>query len=258
MLPLDMAKNSVDDQYRGCIEKMLRLVKDKYLAEELLKLPNFNSAWKKGEIFCEQHKNDILLMDHCIALNVYTDDHKVYQLFNDDTRIGRANYTKNKYKYYSLHFLLTDAVHRLRMPCNTTYRGVGAVFEKNVVNKKFRFGSFTSSSFSKTVAMHFGRQSCFKITTCYGVSVRNYSTRPYQEEVLIPPYEVFRVTDVSYSPSDFMCNTVYTVKSIAIRSNLNCELTTEPWYVWFGVAIGCVVFVVLCGLSIFCVKRHCF
>ncbi|KAK2916857.1 hypothetical protein Q8A67_001231 [Cirrhinus molitorella] len=33
--PLDMAPNSVDDQYEGCTEKMRNLVETKYLEKEI-------------------------------------------------------------------------------------------------------------------------------------------------------------------------------------------------------------------------------
>ncbi|ROL53030.1 hypothetical protein DPX16_7972 [Anabarilius grahami] len=35
IFPLDMALNSVDDQYYGCREKMANLVKTKYLKKEI-------------------------------------------------------------------------------------------------------------------------------------------------------------------------------------------------------------------------------
>ncbi|KAK2916853.1 hypothetical protein Q8A67_001227 [Cirrhinus molitorella] len=44
---LDMALNSVDDQYDGCTETMANLVATKYLQEELIKSNNFRDAWRE-------------------------------------------------------------------------------------------------------------------------------------------------------------------------------------------------------------------
>ncbi|KAI2645538.1 Ecto-ADP-ribosyltransferase 5 [Labeo rohita] len=47
-----------------------------------------------------------------------------------------------------------------------------------------------------TQAEEFGTKSCFEITTCEGANVTKYSALPIEKEVLIPPYEVFNVTEV--------------------------------------------------------------
>ncbi|KAL1278821.1 hypothetical protein QQF64_025494 [Cirrhinus molitorella] len=62
--------------------------------------------------------------------------------------------------------------------------------------RKIRFGSFTSSSLELKVAQDFGNKSCFEIKTCEGADVIKYSKYPEQKEVLIPPYEKFKVTAV--------------------------------------------------------------
>ncbi|KAL0154216.1 hypothetical protein M9458_050470, partial [Cirrhinus mrigala] len=43
--PLDMALNSVDDQYEGCRENMINKVETDYLQDELNKLSVFKTAW---------------------------------------------------------------------------------------------------------------------------------------------------------------------------------------------------------------------
>lgn len=120
VLPLDMAENSVDDQYLGCKENMRRLVEGKYLNQELKSSKNFSKVWETGKInsicnskFVSEYN---LTRNHCLALYVYTYDvvePRIHRIFNNATYTGRANYTNMKYQWYSHHFLVTDAIQRL-------------------------------------------------------------------------------------------------------------------------------------------------
>ncbi len=50
IFPLDMANNSVDDQYKGCREKMADLVETKYMKQEMSNSESkFAIAWKLAE-----------------------------------------------------------------------------------------------------------------------------------------------------------------------------------------------------------------
>ncbi|XP_077058401.1 NAD(P)(+)--arginine ADP-ribosyltransferase 2-like [Siphateles boraxobius] len=230
--PLDMAPNSVDDQYKGCTGKMERLVMTKYLKEELNNSNDFRNAWKSGKknisfwnIFSK------LKIEHKIAIYVYTDPTiQIYLKFNNDTRNGKHNYTDMTYKWYSLHFLLTDAIQILKKTqnrCMLTYRGTKDTFDyKKNQNKEVRFGSFTSSSLDRKLAQRFGNVSCFEIHTCEGANVTKYSWLPYEKEVLIPPYEKFKVIGVKTrgEQNDLWCDTVFTLNSTGTRSDLNCTL----------------------------------
>ncbi|XP_062399901.1 erythroblast NAD(P)(+)--arginine ADP-ribosyltransferase-like [Sardina pilchardus] len=226
--PLDMAENSVDDRYDGCREEMTHLVQSKYLKRELSMSLNFSKAWHMGEKFCTEDKLNNLTRENCIALFAYTyDNSTIFKPFNNATRIGRGNYTNMTYGWYSLHFLLTDALRKKsEKSCKITYRGTDRTFEKEVTNTEIRFGSFTSSSKKVSVAQTFGKVSCFKIMTCHGVNIMNYSNYPEQEEVLIPPYEMFNVTDVWKRTAfpGLWCETVFELNSTGTRSNQQCEL----------------------------------
>ncbi|XP_062399790.1 NAD(P)(+)--arginine ADP-ribosyltransferase 1-like [Sardina pilchardus] len=236
VLPLDMAENSVDDQYDGCQEEMTSLIQITYLKQELMNIStNFNNAWKKGTDFCsskhQKFTSDNLTWNHCIALHAYTLDKntpaKIFDVFNNATRAGRPNYINRTYGWYSLHFFLTVALQRLKagqMFCKLTYRGTNSKFE--IRNTEIRLNTFTSSSINRAVAQEFGKVSCFKIKTCHGVSIQDYSRFPNEGEVLIPPYETFKVTAVkkkSANPS-LWCETVYELYSTGTRSNQQCEL----------------------------------
>ncbi|ROL51119.1 Ecto-ADP-ribosyltransferase 4 [Anabarilius grahami] len=76
----------------------------------------------------------------------------------------------------------------------------------------------------------FGKVSCFEIYTCEGADVAKYSKLPHEKEVLIPPYEKFKVTHVKTKEEqkDLWCDTVFTLKSSGIRSDLNCALFKKP------------------------------
>ncbi|XP_056306046.1 ecto-ADP-ribosyltransferase 5 [Danio aesculapii] len=227
--PLDKALNSVDAQYKGCEVKMANLVKTKYLKKELNSMPKYKKVWMAGEKHVKKPAGH-LTRNHLIALYVYIDT-SLYKDFNSATRNGRKQYKQKTFKWYSLHFLLTQAVQILSKTqgCIKTYRGTSVEFTKNVLNKEIRFGSFASSSLDPKVAQGFGSVSCFEILTCHGAHVAQYSQFPYEKEVLIPPYEKFRVTAVRTKQYHFnlWCNTVYTLKSTGTKSDLNCAMTPK-------------------------------
>ncbi|XP_067310515.1 erythroblast NAD(P)(+)--arginine ADP-ribosyltransferase-like [Pseudorasbora parva] len=225
--PLDMAVNSTDDEYDGCTENMTRLVETEYLKRELaMSKSSFKEAWQEAEIKHRKPENN-LTRNHSIAMYVYT-DRKVYFVFNNDTHHGKHSYTNKTYEWYSLYFLLTKAIQILKQTqdkCIVSYRNTNVKFNKNVLNTIVRFGSFTSSSYNFKNKTIFGNVSCFEINTCYGANVSKYSKLPHEKEVLIPPYEMFRVTNIK-SRSD--CETVYTLNSTGKQSDLNCALFTRP------------------------------
>ncbi|KAK9961642.1 hypothetical protein ABG768_007056 [Culter alburnus] len=235
--PLDMALNSVDDYYLGCRMKMAKKVKTEYLNEECDKNPEFKKAWEKGKKNALKH--DTLKLDNSVAIYVYTDtpdrpnranrdNTKIYQIFNNDARNGKQNYKDGTYKWYSLQFLLTEAIQILREKqsgCFNTFRGTNLTFNK-ITFPEIRFGSFTSSSLDSFIAKRFGSKSCFEIYTCLGADVSEYSRLRHEKEVLIPPYEIFKVTAVRTKQyqKDLWCDTVFTLESFAMKSELNCAL----------------------------------
>ncbi|XP_073800256.1 NAD(P)(+)--arginine ADP-ribosyltransferase 2-like [Danio rerio] len=227
IFPLGMEHKSVDDQYNGCKGQMANLVKTKYLPNELKSNFKFKQYWQNSAKVVKYGK-DHLTRDHLIAIHVYTGKY-VYRQFNEDTRYGKNQYKHKKYKWHALHFLLTEALQILKKShnkCFQTYRGTTANFNKHVLNKEIRFGQFTSSSLDPKITQGFGSKSCFEIITCESAELMKYSQYPYIKEVLIPPYEKFRVTAVRTKQNykNLWCDTVYTLKSAGRTSYLNCEL----------------------------------
>ncbi|XDV12359.1 hypothetical protein PO909_001055 [Leuciscus waleckii] len=227
-ISLDMALDSVDDQYKGCRDKMAELVETKLLKNDLNNLNIFKTAWGKGKEFVKTLKKNDLTRNHGVAIYVYSDA-SVYKDFNNDIRHGKNQYKNETYKWYSLYFLLTDAIQILKKTpnkCMLTYRGSKDTFVYKNQNEEILFGSFSSSSLDRKVALRFGNKSCFEIYTCEGADVTKYSKLPREKEVLIPPYEKFKVTAVKTrrDQKDLWCETVFELKSSGIRSDLNCAL----------------------------------
>ncbi len=236
IFPLDMAPHSVDDQFKGCREKMRKRVKTTYLKQELSNSDDFRNAWETGKNKVNHTFVNILSnlkKKHKIAIWVYTDpESKIYVKFNSDTRNGKETYKDYKYKWYSLHFLLTDAIQILKKKqkkCFQTFRGTNVKLNGQVFTD-IRFGSFTSSSDSKYIAKtFFGNVSCFEIRTCEGANITKYSSLRYESEVLIPPYEMFKVTDIKTKGQEgAWCDTVFMLNSAGTRSDLNCALFKKP------------------------------
>ncbi|XP_073702716.1 erythroblast NAD(P)(+)--arginine ADP-ribosyltransferase-like [Garra rufa] len=227
-LQLDMALKSVDDYYLGCREEMAKRVETEYLKKDCDGSPEFKEAWEEAK---KKALNDNLIIKHenSIAIYVYTNPEiKIYDKFNNDTRNGKQNYTDMTYKWYSLQFLLTEAIKILKKTqskCFTTFRGTKLVFNE-IALPVIRFGSFTSSSFNRDLAKRFGSKSCFEIYTCEGANVTKYSRLNYEQEVLIPPYEQFKVTAVRTRiyQKDLWCETVINLESCGMKSKLNCAL----------------------------------
>ncbi|XP_048017667.1 ecto-ADP-ribosyltransferase 5-like [Megalobrama amblycephala] len=225
--PLNMALNSVDDQYKGCSENMTHLVKTKYLEKEMSASAEFNKSWQEGEENATKPE-DKLQQIHSVAIHVYTNkDSKVYSNFTSATHTDKQKYKEGTFKWYSLHFLLTEAIQILKKTqnrCYVTYRGTNVKFD--VQNKEVRLSSFSSSSLDRKVIQGFGNKSCFKIYTCEGANLTKYSKYPDEKEVLIPPYETFKVTAVRNRTDqpDLWCETVFVLNSTGKTSDLNCAL----------------------------------
>uniref|UniRef100_A0A4W5KCY9 NAD(P)(+)--arginine ADP-ribosyltransferase n=1 Tax=Hucho hucho TaxID=62062 RepID=A0A4W5KCY9_9TELE len=227
--PLDIAPKSIDDQYNGCSDYMHNEVSNVYLPNEKKTNSDFNNAWNEAR---ENAKPSIhgLQKVHSMAIYVYTNEKpKIYPDFNRQVRESRSIYGTT-FQYHSLHFYLTEAIkmlNRSHTSCRTTYRRTNVTFDQDVVNKTIRFGTFTSSTLDRVIGKDsFGGKSCFETSTCFGADISNYSRYPEEREVLIPPYEVFTVTNIQTNSTEknLWCEVVYTLVSAGVQSDLNCKL----------------------------------
>lgn len=238
-LPLDMAENSVDDMYDKCVQEMKKKVVAEYLQNEKNKDKTFKKVWESQEKYVlktfKNGRTKSLETEQLVAIYYYTSgEGNAYLDFNKAVRTQRPEY-KNAFGYHALHFFLTTAIQAERAfeekiknkkICYTGYRRVNSYFSQDVKDKMFRFGSFTSASLGNYGKKLFGEKSCFQIFTCMGVDVSIYSKFENEAEVLIPPYEVFKIVEIKKRlKSELPCEVVYKVESTKTPvSNLNCAL----------------------------------
>ncbi|XP_018545072.1 T-cell ecto-ADP-ribosyltransferase 1 isoform X2 [Lates calcarifer] len=231
-IPLDMSVNAVDDMYFGCTEQMRNKLKN---TQDQLSISNKSQKDLKNCLEKAKKKTDnaALTPDHVQAICTYTSD-GIYKEFNRAVREDKSKYGKS-FPYQSLHFWLTDAIQvlnearrkALKKPesCETTYRRTHDVFTGKV-NDRIRLGSFSSTS-RRTDLKDFGKETCFVIETCLAAYVAQYSIYD-QEEVLIPPYETFKITkkieDNKDKPAGLTdCEVIYELKHAGGKSVLNCK-----------------------------------
>uniref|UniRef100_A0A8B9SM30 NAD(P)(+)--arginine ADP-ribosyltransferase n=1 Tax=Anas platyrhynchos TaxID=8839 RepID=A0A8B9SM30_ANAPL len=224
---MDMAQDSFDDQYQGCSRMMEEKLKTVNLTEFQNKV--YADTWRRAaEHWQKQWGNSnrpqVLPQEQAVAVLAYTDRGDLYSQFNTLVREGgrsRERYLQH-FPFKTLHFLLTEAVHTLQKTqnpkCNSVYRGITDIHFTAQLHQTIRFGQFASASFNKSIAQKYGQDTLFFVNTCYGVSIRSFSFHPEQEEVLIPPYEVFKVTNVIHHTD----GTHIHLDSHSTHSNYNC------------------------------------
>ncbi|NXB81780.1 NRT2 ribosyltransferase, partial [Donacobius atricapilla] len=203
VVPLDMALDSFDDQYQGCRHTMTKLL-PALNHFELLQNPLFARVWvKAADEWQSRGPPESPLAPHqAIAVMTYTMK-DMYEQFNAAVRVaGRSpQQYRDNFHFKTLHFLLTDALATLRDTrgprCHCVFRGVRGVQFEAQPGDTVRFGQFTSTSLSKEIAQQFGTDTIFQVQTSQGVNIQEFSSSPSEEEVLIPPFETFRITKVT-------------------------------------------------------------
>ncbi|TSZ26367.1 GPI-linked NAD(P)(+)--arginine ADP-ribosyltransferase 1 [Bagarius yarrelli] len=213
VLPLDMALNSVDDQYKDCVSETNETIYRTILKNELNKNKKFADVWERYS------KDDDLTK----LIKAYTivDFHAE---LNNAVRTNRKTYTK-KFNFKVAHFFLTLAIQKYQVKdCVEVLRRSKNMFKKNVLGKEMRFGLFASSS-RRPDLVQFGNISCFKIQTCLGADISEVSLYSGEKEVLIPPYEKFKIINVSQNHMN--CSVLYTLQSTGSFSNMKCELVKK-------------------------------
>ncbi|XP_037982894.1 NAD(P)(+)--arginine ADP-ribosyltransferase 2-like, partial [Motacilla alba alba] len=228
VVPLDMAKDSFDDQYRGCGPAMIAELPHLYSFEHVMNYV-FANGWYHADAEWKKRGSPVSPLAtpwHGIVLMAYTSQ-DVYKEFNAAMRMaGRSlQEYRNSFHFKTLHFLLTQAVvtlrHAQKAKCHHVFRGVRDIRFQAQKGRKVRFGQFASASPHKEVALHFGTDTIFEVYTCHGVNIQKFSMYPGEEEVLIPPFETFEVTKVIRNGK----RSRIWLRSAGTFSKYNCEGT---------------------------------
>ncbi|XP_032912863.1 erythroblast NAD(P)(+)--arginine ADP-ribosyltransferase-like [Catharus ustulatus] len=225
--PLDMAPESFDDQYQGCGPAM-KAELPALNHSEFHDNPSFADMWP---VSVERWKyqgspvSPLSSPDQAIAIMTAT-NLDLYEYFNEEVReAGRsAQEYRYNFHYKTLHFLLTDALATLRdahkgQKCHLVFRGVYYLRYKAKPGDIVRFGHFMSSTLNKTVAERSGITTLFKVQTCHGADIQAFGDNPDKDDVLIPPFEKFKVTKVIEKGEKVEIH----LDSIGTYSKYNCE-----------------------------------
>ncbi|NXP44015.1 NARE ribosyltransferase, partial [Heliornis fulica] len=231
---MDMAPDSFDDQYQDCSSTMMGKLKDLNNTEFAIN-KIYAEAWKVAVTELQSQKvpvphSPVLQPVHVIALRAYTlEKPALYRDLNEAVRRGGSSRQEylNNFHFKVMHFLLSEALRKLRSVhptnCYNVYRGIGNIKFEAQRDQSVRFGYFTSTSILKEKAEMFGKATLFSVKTCYGVPIWDYSKFPGEKEVLIPPFEVFKVTDVTQKGK----TAIIELSSLAAQSKYNCEFVKE-------------------------------
>lgn len=227
-IDLSMMDQCIDDMFNGCYDKMSEKVQKVYFPREIQN-PPFRNAWDLAESCSKMNLDKLpdedkaLTKDHLQAICVYTNaTTKMYALLNEQVRNGAASYDTADFQYHALYYWLATAIDMLGKSCEITYKRTPYVYTGEV-GTTIRFGYFASSSRSPFL-LEYGSETCFYIRTCQGGFIGKYSTFPSEEEVLIPSYEEFTITDiVADSYGEFKCKKIFVLESAGHSSKLNCK-----------------------------------
>lgn len=210
---------------------------------------NLSQAWSDAEQKAAPPAHRHMDNQHSVAIYVFTQAAR---------RRGRTVFaaaegsgTQLSPETRSLFSYLSDAVQILKHSqplCRTTSYTTDAPSDPNVAGKLLRFSSFVLGSGGR----HFSGNTRFQVHTCFGADVTYYSALKQNSQVLIPPYEVFRVADGRSDPRRGEATEV----TYRLESNLNCVYDTRSGslqstaassghFFWVVFGIMCIVIVFL-------------
>lgn len=214
-----MTYDQNDDVYDDCRSKAT-VVTDKDIMQKWDAGTNFSQARSNAEQKAREPAHNYMEKRHAISIYMYTNImlQPVKRHFEAAERT--INQLKETFKPRSLYLSLSEAIQILKhsqVTClSTTYR-TETLLNLNISDKLIRFSTFILGSDKWSLTRN---ASCFEVYTCFGADVTLYSALKLNSQVLIPPYEVFKVTDIEKDTQK--CKVVYRLKS-----NLNCVYDRE-------------------------------
>uniref|UniRef100_A0A8C3Q3P9 NAD(P)(+)--arginine ADP-ribosyltransferase n=1 Tax=Geospiza parvula TaxID=87175 RepID=A0A8C3Q3P9_GEOPR len=224
-IPLDMAPDSFDDQYKGCGPAMKAALLTLSWSE-FEQNKKFAEVWAKAVAEWQSQGPSVspLSPDQATAIMAFSMDGLTKSMFNDAVRVAgrsRQEYLDN-FHFKTLHFLLTDALATLRDAqkgqCRDAFLKVcGTRFEAQL-GDTVRFGLFMPVFPSKQIGECPG-ETMLELRTCHGVELQFSSEQPDEKVVLIPPFETFKVTQYTQEGD----KTQIQLQSTGTFSKYNCE-----------------------------------
>ncbi|XP_054897149.1 ecto-ADP-ribosyltransferase 4-like [Poeciliopsis prolifica] len=208
-----------DDKFSGCSTEVV-LLNDEAMEQKWHSCSaNFSKAWNEAEQNLKEPAEKYMEKSHSLALHMFTD----VMLKQENKNSGPAENTPKQraaFEPISLYSSLSEAILILKqnqvMCLSTNYR-TKTVLELNISTGQVRFSTFILGSDDWNFK---GNVSCFEIYSCFGANITKYSILKRNNQVVIPPYEVFTVTDVQKQTSS--CKITY-----KLRSNLKCVYDKE-------------------------------
>ncbi|XP_072356541.1 erythroblast NAD(P)(+)--arginine ADP-ribosyltransferase-like [Scyliorhinus torazame] len=177
-----------------------------FIREEWAERKQFLQAWENANKGLKRGVTApaALRREHLLAIHAYTQESALYREFNEAVRqygTSEASYHEN-FHFKSFHYLLSIALETLKSNVHNTFRGVPLLLHARE-GEAVRLGQFSSTSFDRLVAKAFLQENStgntlFEIETKLGVPVSKFSATYFENEVLIPPIEVFEVTKLSH------------------------------------------------------------
>lgn len=227
-LPLDLAPECIDEMFDGCKSEVAATMIDVFGVFEWNFNKNFANAWALVENQIQRPVPEPLTEDHSISLQMYTNQKTklIQRDFTNVLRYGKDVYNTPGFRFHYFYFYLIDAIqrlHQIQTTCVTTYYGTGKQYQMKVNHTLMRFGQFVWAQQDKNLLLPENKISCFEIFTCFGADISDFSAVSVKGQILIPPYEVFEITDVQSKST--WCDVIYKLRSTKIpRSNFNCKM----------------------------------
>ncbi|XP_004611424.2 ecto-ADP-ribosyltransferase 4 [Sorex araneus] len=228
---IDLAPGSFDDQYQGCSQQtMEELSEGDYFTKELDANRNYSKIWQNAHLNWLNQERALpanMTVTHAVAVLVYTLNSNIRSDFTRamaSTGQSAAQYP-HTFHFKYLHYYLTSAIQLLRKEmlrkndsrCYEVHHEATNVPLEASIGATLRFGQFLSASLVRKDAPKLENQTLFTLSTCLGVPVEYFSLK---KEVLVPPYELFEVVNVTSLPRGSWVR----LRSTGNFSTYNCQL----------------------------------
>lgn len=221
--PLDMAPDSFDDQYQGCGPAM-KAALPALNRSEFEQNKEFAEVWVKAAAEWQSRgpPESPLSPEQATAIIAFvmTDP----RIFNDalcEAGRSRQEYRDN-FHFKTLHFLLTDALATLRDAqkgqCRDAFLKVCKFRVEARRGDTVRFGLFMPVFLREPPGVC-SNTTMIELHTCHGVEIQFYTKQPDLKIVLIPPFESFKVTQITQEGDKKQIQ----LQSTGTFSKYNCE-----------------------------------